>query len=234
MTSRRVVAFGLAFGLSLHCVVPASAAGLRIPDGTRIAVRVMEQLGGFTLLLLFVGAVRHPGDTFQQRFERIRSSGTGLRQRPRARVRRGPRSVVLLFDDVGKDESIPAARHGANEARLARVVAERAANRADRLTQRAVGDDDIVPDSIEDIAAVQRLVTTLDQEDEEVEVARDERQLEPVTDEKPSARRHNEIAEVVAGTAWSRGRAIVSERLSPHGSPDRNPPSESVAGFRHR
>ena len=44
MMSRRVVAFGLAFGLSLHCVVPASAAGRRLPDGTRIAVRVMEQL----------------------------------------------------------------------------------------------------------------------------------------------------------------------------------------------
>jgi hypothetical protein len=46
---------------------------------------------------------------------------------------------------------------------------------------------------------VQRLVTALDQEDEEIEVARDERQLAAVTDEKPSSRRHNEIAEVVAG-----------------------------------
>ena len=67
--------------------------------------------------------------------------------------------------------------------------------------------------TIEDVAAVQRLVTALDQEDEEVEIARDERQLEPVTDEKPSSRRHNEIAEVVAGHSGCRGRAIVSERF---------------------
>ncbi len=44
MLARRVVAFGLALGFSLHCVVPASAAERRLPDGTRIAVRVMEQL----------------------------------------------------------------------------------------------------------------------------------------------------------------------------------------------
>jgi hypothetical protein len=41
---RRVVAFGLAAVLSFHAGAPAWAAERRLPDGTRIAVRVMEQL----------------------------------------------------------------------------------------------------------------------------------------------------------------------------------------------
>jgi tRNA pseudouridine-54 N-methylase len=41
---RKAVVFGLMSVLSLHGVLPASAADRRLPDGTRIAVRVMEQL----------------------------------------------------------------------------------------------------------------------------------------------------------------------------------------------
>lgn len=44
MSARKLVACGLALALSLHGVAPASAAERRLPDGTRISVRVMEQI----------------------------------------------------------------------------------------------------------------------------------------------------------------------------------------------
>jgi hypothetical protein len=46
---RKAVAFGLVSALSLHCVTPAWAAERRLDDGTRIAVRVMEQLSSATV-----------------------------------------------------------------------------------------------------------------------------------------------------------------------------------------
>ena len=56
----------------------------------------------------------------------------------------------------------------------ARLFAERAAERPDGLAQRAVGYDDIAPDTIEDLSPMHRLMTTLDKKDEEVEIAGDE------------------------------------------------------------
>ena len=44
MSARKIVAGGLALALSVHGTAPARAAERRLPDGTRIAVRVMEQI----------------------------------------------------------------------------------------------------------------------------------------------------------------------------------------------
>lgn len=160
----------------------------------------MQQLGGFTSLFLLHRGVRDAGNALQERFECIGGRfAAGRRRRRHARVWRGPGRIILFFDHVGEDESIPVARNGTNEARFPRVVAKRAANRPDSLTERAVGHDHIGPDAIEDIAAVHGFVSALDQQHEEIEVARNERQLAPGADEKPSLRRHNEIAEAVAG-----------------------------------
>jgi hypothetical protein len=46
---RKVIACGLAFVCSLQLAAPAWAGGRRLPDGTRIAVRTMEQLSSATL-----------------------------------------------------------------------------------------------------------------------------------------------------------------------------------------
>jgi hypothetical protein len=46
---RKAIVFGLMSVLSLHGVLPASAAERRLPDGTRIPVRVMEQLSSGSL-----------------------------------------------------------------------------------------------------------------------------------------------------------------------------------------
>lgn len=47
--ARRLVACGMAFVCSLQLATPAWAAARRLPDGTRIAVRTMEQLSSATL-----------------------------------------------------------------------------------------------------------------------------------------------------------------------------------------
>ena len=79
--------------------------------------------------------------------------------------------------------------------------------RTDRLAQCAVGYNDIAPDAIEDFAPMHGLVTTLDEKDQEVEIAGDERQLTSVTDEQAPAGRENETFEPIAG--HNRGGKIL-------------------------
>ena len=117
--------------------------------------------------------------------------------------------VILLFDDGRENESIAVARYGADESRLAGVIAERAAERPDRLAQCAIGYDDIAPDPFEDLPPMHGLVATLDEKDQEVEVARDERQLASVADEQSSARGEDELVEPVAGHS-RRAHSIVA------------------------
>jgi hypothetical protein len=50
-----------------------------------------------------------------------------------------------------------------DKARLARVVAENAANRADSLTERAVRNDDIAPDVVENVPAMHRVAAPFDE-----------------------------------------------------------------------
>jgi len=114
-----------------------------------------------------------------------------------------PRVVIVLFDDIGKHKSIPVTRHSTDESRFARIFAERPAKRADRLAQCAIGYDDIAPDAIEDFPPMYRLVTTLDEKDKKVEVARDERQLTSIADQQPSAWGEDEVVEPVAGHSRS-------------------------------
>jgi hypothetical protein len=96
----------------------------------------VEQFRGFAL----ISSSAAPGARVtrcEQRLERVGAGGLGG-----AAVRRGacsagvarrrPACVVVLFDDAVADELVAVARHGADEARLARVVAERAADGADR------------------------------------------------------------------------------------------------------
>src|SRR5205085_1660557 len=83
-------------------------------------------------------------------------------------------------------------------ARLARIVAERSTDRSNRLAQRAVGDDDVGPHAVEDLAAMNGLVASLHKKDEQIEVPRNQRLLHAVADERPTPRGEDEIAEAVA------------------------------------
>ena len=112
------------------------------------------------------------------------------------------------------------ARDRADEARLARIVAEGAAERPDGLAQRAVGDDDVRPDAIEDVAAVHGLVTQLDQQDEQVEIARDERHLAAFAQEEPAPGREREITEAVSNHDGD-SAIIVGSRHLEAGDPAR-------------
>ena len=135
---------------------------------------------------------------------------------------------VVLLDDAGKDELIAVARHRPDEPQRARVFAERAAERAHGLAQRAVADDDVGPGLIDDLAPVDRFVPALDEEDEHVEVTRDDRHLGPATQQKPAPRRDDELAEAVAGPGHGRpvrGKAVRhgSNGPSPSSRPEVTP-----------
>ena len=68
-------------------------------------------------------------------------------------VHRLPRRRVLGFlDDIREHEAVAMARHRANEDRLARIIVERPPQRANGLRQRAIRDDHVGPDAIEDVA----------------------------------------------------------------------------------
>ena len=62
------------------------------------------------------------------------------------------------------------ARHRADEPDLPRVVVEHPADRPDGLRQRAVGDDDVGPDAVEDLLPRHRTVALLHQQQQQVEV----------------------------------------------------------------
>jgi hypothetical protein len=74
--------------------------------------------------------------------------------------------ALFLFPDVRKNKSIPVPRDRSDKPRLPRVIVKHLANCADRLAERAVGDDDVAPDFLEDVAPVHRFMPALDQENE--------------------------------------------------------------------
>ena len=57
---------------------------------------------------------------------------------------------------------------------------------------------DVAPDAVEDLAAMDRLAAALDEEDQQIEIAGDQRQLAPVADEHPAAGREDEVTETIA------------------------------------
>jgi hypothetical protein len=159
------------------------------PQGFGGSERV-ESFCGFALLLFVGGARRAGGQPLQEWVEKIAAGtaadvrlGRGCDRSASSTVWR-PRLVVALFNDAAEHESIPVTRHRADELRLARIVAESPAERAYRLAQGAVGNDDILPDGIEDVAAMHRLVAALDQKDQEIEVPRDQAKLAAAAEEQ--------------------------------------------------
>ena len=57
------------------------------------------------------------------------------------------------------------------------------AQRANGLREGAVRDDDVAPDAIENLATVDGLASPLDEEDQQIEIARDQRHLLIVADQ---------------------------------------------------
>ena len=117
----------------------------------------------------------------------------------RRSLRSLPFTVIVFFDDTCEDELVSMARHRAHEARLARIVSEHPSDRPYGLAQSAVRDDDVGPDTIEDVAAMHRLATPFDEEDEQIEITRDERLLAPAAEEHAAPRRQNELSEPITG-----------------------------------
>ena len=117
----------------------------------------------------------------------------------RRQLDRRQRTVIVLLDDFGEHEPVSMSSHGANEQRFPRIVAQRAAQRANRLAQCAVGDDNVAPDAVEDVATMDGFVAALNEKYEKVEVARNQPQLATVAEERSAAGRKSELAETKAG-----------------------------------
>src|SRR5262245_53678109 len=172
----------------------------------------VQHLGRFALRLVVVARF---GDPRQQRSECIGelSGRHGRHRRLRHRSAEASRSIganiVRLLDHSVEDESIAVPRYRADEAGLARVVAERPADRADGLAQRTVRDDNVLPDVIEEIAPMHRFVPVLDEVHEEVEIAGDESQLDALARQRPAPRRNDELTEPITGHNFGRSKTII-------------------------
>jgi hypothetical protein len=163
----------------------------------------VEALGRFALLF-FLDERRRPRDkAVEKRFERIADSavlpvgGLGLegsRTFIRTRCRtRGRRTAIVLFHHGVEYEPVPVARHRPDVNGIARVVAERSPQRPNGLAQRAVRDDDVVPDAIEDLLAMDGLRAALDEKYQQIEIARDQRQLAAAASENALRWREGEL-----------------------------------------
>ena len=131
--------------------------------------------------------------------------GAGRRQRRGG----GHLPVVEFLDHVGPDELVAMARHRANEPRLAGIVAERTPERSDSLRQRSVRHDDVAPHLLEDGLLGHRVSPAHDEQQQKIEVLRDQRNRPPVSQQQPLARREHEV-----GEPKSDGRSHEASSLS--------------------
>ena len=90
------------------------------------------------------------------------------------------------------------ARHRPHEARLAGIVIEHPPDGPDCLAQRAVRHDDVPPDVVEDVAPMHGLMPALDEENEQIEIARNQWYLVLTSQQRSSPRGEHEVVETVA------------------------------------
>ena len=96
---------------------------------------------------------------------------------------------------------------------------QRATDGADGLAQRAIRDNDVAPDAIEDVAAMHRLMPMLDQKDQQIEVARNQRLVAAVAKQHPAAGREDEFVEAIAGHDVGLGSLRKASYQSCRGAP---------------
>ena len=113
--------------------------------------------------------------------------------------------IVRLLGHIAPDELVAVARHGANEPRLPRVVAQGAAQRADRLRQRAVRDDHVAPDVGEDRLLRDGFLAVADEQQQQIEILRDQGHRPAAAQEDALARGQHERFEPVPD-GWGHGR----------------------------
>src|SRR5215208_5017328 len=92
------------------------------------------------------------------------------------------------------DKLIAVPRYGSNESRLTGIVAEGAPQGSNRLRERAVGNDDVSPDVRENRVLRDCLPAPNDQQQQQVEVARDQRYRPSAPEQQPLTRRDRELA----------------------------------------
>ena len=113
-------------------------------------------------------------------------------------------SLVRLLNDVIADKSVAVPLDRTDERRLPRVVAQGASQDPDCLAQGTIGDHHVAPDRVEDVIPGHRLVSPLDEQNQQVETARDQCDLSTVVDEDPAGGGQGVAGESVAGCSWRR------------------------------
>jgi hypothetical protein len=149
--------------------------------------------------LLFVWSSCEP---LQKRFERVtvplvRPLRIGIARfvrRHQVGAREAP--VIRLIDDVS-DEAISMTRNRPDISGIPRIVSERSPQRADGLAQCAVGHDHVRPYPIEDVAPVDGLAAMLDQKQQQVEIAWDQRDFAAAPGQDALAWRQEELTEPI-------------------------------------
>ena len=119
------------------------------------------------------------------------------RRRPASGVIRR-RSFVWFEYDLGEDEAVAMPRDGTDETRVARVVAKRDPQGPHRLRERAVGHDDVAPDAVEDLGAGNRVFAPFQEQQQKIEIARNQCNLGPVSRQRSASGRDDESGEAVA------------------------------------
>ena len=160
--------------LSRRCAQARAWPGAR--SSRRRASRGAERVqlfGGVAPHVLLRLGVEEPGEGVGQRVGRV----AGRRWDVSRPARRGDRRLtVVRFLGDRAHELVPVTRDGPDEDALA-VLAERAPQRPHRLGESAVGDHHVRPHAVEDLLAVQGHRPLLDEQEQQVEVSRDERHL---------------------------------------------------------
>jgi hypothetical protein len=122
-----------------------------------------------------------------------------------------PRFVSLL-EDLGPDELVSMTRHGPDETRLLRVVAERAAERSNGLRQRAVRHDDVAPDLREDGLLRHRIEPAPNQQMQKIEILWNQGNRRAVAQQQSLARREDEFGE----TKSDRSAHLITTSTAEH------------------
>ncbi len=144
----------------------------------------MEMLGDLSVLVGVAARFQQP---LHERFE----------SRVVGRRRLGRAFSIHFLEHVRIDEAVAVSGDGPNEVRIAWVITQGATEHANCLGQRSVGNHDVAPHGVQDVLAMHRLVAPLEQQQQQVEVPRDQRHRLPLLQEGTSGGRDDEIRETV-------------------------------------
>ena len=120
--------------------------------------------------------------------------------------------VVALLDDVIEHETIAVPRDRPDELRILGSIGQAPSQRSDRLCERAVRNDDVAPDLVEDLVAAHRLAPSSNEQYEQIEIAGYQRNLAVAVQEEARSQIDREVVEPIAARLAWLAQAFASHR----------------------